>query len=120
MQCWGSNSLGELGDDAVVLPSNGAVTPADLGSGVTAMCAGGNHTCVVQSGVVKCFGDNSQGQGGFAPGLASIATAVQGLSGFVAKDVACGQFHTCAISTAGAIKCWGINRAASSATARRT
>lgn len=107
VQCWGSNTFGEAG--GVGLPSNGAITPADLGSGVTALCAGGNHTCVVQAGVVKCFGDNSQGQGGFAPGLASIATAVEGLSGFVAKDVACGQFHTCAISTAGAIKCWGIN-----------
>lgn len=109
VQCWGSNLFGEIGDDQVVAQSNGAVTPVNLGSGVTALCAGGNHTCVVQAGVVKCFGDNSQGQGGFAPGAARIATDVQGLSGFVAKDLACGQFHTCAISAIGVIKCWGLN-----------
>lgn len=109
VQCWGSNIFGELGNDTVSLQSNGAITPTGLEAGVTALCAGGNHTCVVHDGVVKCFGDNSQGQGGFAAGGARTATAVQGLAGFVAKDVACGQFHTCAISASGAIKCWGTN-----------
>ncbi len=110
VQCWGSNVFGELGNDSVGAVSSGAITPTGLDSGVTSLCAGGLHTCVIQGAVVKCFGDNSQGQGGFAQGAARIATMVQSLTGFLAKDLACGQFHTCAISVDGAIKCWGQNQ----------
>ena len=110
VQCWGLNAFGELGNDSVTVVSSGAITPTGLDTGVTSLCAGGSHTCVIQGGVVKCFGDNSQGQGGFAQGAARIATPVQSLPGFVAKDLACGQFHTCAISGVGAIKCWGQNQ----------
>lgn len=77
---------------------------------MTSVCAGTYHTCAVQAGVVKCFGDNSQGQSGFVQGLARVPTNVQGLTGFVAKQVACGSFHTCALSAAGQIKCWGSNQ----------
>ncbi|CAN5831850.1 hypothetical protein BH11MYX4_BH11MYX4_67700 [soil metagenome] len=110
VQCWGDNTLGELGNDSVSPVSNGAIAPTGLGSGVTSICAGTYHTCVIQSGVVKCFGDNSQGQSGIAPAAARVPSAVQGLTaGFAPKELACGQFHTCALSDAGAIKCWGQN-----------
>jgi alpha-tubulin suppressor-like RCC1 family protein len=107
--CWGSNIFGELGNDSVSIVSTGVTTPTGLSTGVTSICAGTHHTCVVHNGVVKCFGDNSQGQGGYAQGVARLATPVQGLTGFVTKQVVCGVFHTCALGESGVIKCWGSN-----------
>ena len=109
LRCWGSNIFGELGDDAISLQSNGAITPVGLSAGVTSVCAGYGHTCAVHNGGVKCWGMNDRGQSGTAA-TARVPTPVTDLASGV-KEVACGTFHTCAVLDSGDAKCWGSNDA---------
>jgi len=109
LRCWGSNIFGELGDDAISLQSNGAITPVGLSAGVTSVCAGFGHTCAVHNGGVKCWGMNDRGQSG-TTATARVPTPVTELASGV-KQVACGMFHTCAVLDSGDAKCWGSNDA---------
>jgi alpha-tubulin suppressor-like RCC1 family protein len=60
--CWGSNSTGQLGDGTQVDKN----VPTDVPglSGVSAVAAGGGHTCalIALDGSVKCWGNNNVGQ----------------------------------------------------------
>src|ERR1700694_5434338 len=81
-------------------------------SGVTAISAGGVHTCALTTSGVKCWGRNDYGQlgDGQACGTYICTTAVHvtGLTSGVAA-VSLGWYHTCALTTVGGVKCWGAN-----------
>ena len=85
----------------------GATGDAALG-GVIAISAGRDHACAVTSdGAAFCWGDNSEGElgtGDFSG--ASIPAPVAGLSTGVAS-ISAGSYFTCALTTAGAVSCWG-------------
>src|SRR5262249_41566862 len=105
--CWGDNGNGELGDGTTT--QRHVPTPVTgLGSGVTAISAGPYHTCAVKSGgALVCWGDNNPGKlGGGTPAERHNPTPVAGLSSGV-RAVAAGSDHTCAITSAGGVKCWG-------------
>ena len=113
VKCWGYNSIAELGDGTFT----DSTTPVDvvgLGSGVASVSAGEDHTCAVTtSGAVKCWGDNSAGELGVTEGTTGFSTTpvdVVGLGSGVAS-VSAGSGHTCAVTTGGAVKCWGDNGA---------
>ena len=80
-------------------------------SGVTAIAAGGSHTCALTTvGGVKCWGDNEFGQlGNGTTKDSAIPVDVLAL-GTTATAIAAGQYHTCAVTTQGGLKCWGDNR----------
>ncbi len=105
--CWGANDSGQLGD--------GTTTPHDVPRGVIGMgraavqvAVGDRFACgLLASGSVTCWGLGTSGQLGNGT-TASSATPVQvrGLSSGV-TGIAAGGAHACAVTSGGAVRCWG-------------
>ena len=78
--------------------------------GQGAIAAGGHHSCALsERGGVQCWGLNSTGQlgNGTTTNSAEPVPAVGLAAGIAAVDL--GGLHTCALSDAGAVQCWGWN-----------
>ena len=109
VKCWGYNREGQLGNG----DQNDRGTPVDvvgLTSGVVAVTTGWKHSCAVTiEGALKCWGWNDGGQLGDGTTLNStIPIDVDGLSGGIAA-VSAGRQHSCALTTSGGLKCWGLS-----------
>ncbi|HUQ98517.1 MAG TPA: hypothetical protein VM166_03620 [Gemmatimonadaceae bacterium] len=105
--CWGSNSLGELGNP----PSSFTTTPLPVAGGFTftSISPGRLFTCgITTGGAAYCWGDNNSSELGIGgPGNKSAPTAVAGGLSFSA--ISAGGFHACGLTTTGAAYCWGQN-----------
>lgn len=135
VDCWGANGAGQAGGD---IPSGNVVAPAavcDFGQAppcsppntldnVVEVSAGGQFSCAllapVAGGNVACWGDQSEGQLGNGVSTGSTptphyvcttapcdATPANRLSGVV--GIATGIGHACALTSSGAVYCWGRN-----------
>lgn len=109
VKCWGFNSSGQLGDGTTIT----RLEPTDvsgLTSGIVVVSAGARHSCAItEAGGVKCWGANDFGQLGDGTTIARRSPVdVSGLSGSIVAVVA-GYAHSCALTTTGAVKCWGLN-----------
>ena len=110
LQCWGSNSSGQVGDGTTVTKLS-PVPVFGLTSGVISVGAGGYHTCaLITGGTVTCWGDDTWGQAGNNGwDIVPLPATVAGL-GSSAVAVSASYLHTCAWTSAGVVKCWGGNQ----------
>jgi alpha-tubulin suppressor-like RCC1 family protein len=111
--CWGADNDGQLGDGREVSSDRRTGAPIDvvgLTSGVAAIEAALDSTCALTTaGRVKCWGVNfNHGPQQCVDGPCSSSPVdVPGLDGVAAIGV--GMGHACAVTTVGALKCWGDN-----------
>jgi alpha-tubulin suppressor-like RCC1 family protein len=110
VKCWGLNNSSQVGDGTTV----NRTTPTNvtgLASGVAVIANGPSHSCAVTTlGAVKCWGQNDSGQvgDGTTNNVRSTPVPLTSLASGVSA-VALGSFHSCALMTTGAVKCWGLN-----------
>ena len=108
VECWGSNTFGELGRGTI---SQYDPLPFPVSGGLTAsqVSAGDGFTCAVTlAKTVKCWGDGNDGElgnGTFTD--SSTPVKVKGLTNVT--QVAAGYFHACALESNGSVWCWGDN-----------
>jgi len=113
--CWGSNGEGQIGDERACGMRCSAPSPVTgLDSGVAAISVAGLHACALTTGgAVRCWGFNFDGQVGTGTSGTIYTTPanVSGLDSGVAAISANGGFrgHTCALTSAGRLQCWGDN-----------
>jgi len=90
-----------------------SVSPAAASSYASTIAAGYNHTCLIRSGKAYCWGDNSYGElGNYSSVSSDVPAAVYtggALSGVTLTAITAGYDYTCALSSAGAVYCWGYN-----------
>lgn len=124
VECWGLNSLHQLGFTSTAscggTECTNTPTPVPGLVDVVQIALGGGHTCALHGdGTVDCWGASDGGQTA-APPASSIAcgklssrrcvpapTKVDGLSNVV--QLALGTGHSCALRADGTVKCWGSN-----------
>ncbi|HEX8821920.1 MAG TPA: fibrinogen-like YCDxxxxGGGW domain-containing protein, partial [Archangium sp.] len=117
VRCWGRNDSGQLGyghtrslgDDEAV--SGSGYVP--FGGRAVELVAGSAHTCaLLDTGKVRCWGHNGHGQLGLLHtrpiGDDELPSGDVDVGGSVRHLVA-GAWHTCALLSTGAVRCWGRN-----------
>jgi len=127
LKCWGDNSSGQLGlgdtdhrgDDSGEMGSS--LQDIDFGSGrlAVAIATGSAHTCaLLDDDSLKCWGNNSSGQLGLGDtdhrgdDSGEMGSSLQDIdfgSGRIARALAAGASHTCALLDDESLKCWGEN-----------
>ena len=117
MMCWGLNLSGQLGNNSGSIFHSTPIGVSGLASGVKDITAGSTHTCaVLESGGAMCWGENTYGQlGNGTTNGSSTPVAVNDLQD--ALEISAGGIyscdgsghHTCALTSTGGVKCWGMN-----------
>src|SRR6266566_5300081 len=128
LYCWGWNKDNQLATDTVKASDSPLAIPSDVkfvfvtagGSHSCAikyrsLSAGGVHTCgVATSGEPYCWGDNLEGRlgtGGSSFTRRSWNTKPSPPKGELRLTmISAGEYHTCGVTTDGAVYCWGSNK----------
>jgi alpha-tubulin suppressor-like RCC1 family protein len=107
--CWGANDSGQLGIGNTTPASRPMPLMMSDYPGADRITAGDRHTCVVEDGLVNCWGDNSSGQlgdGTFERRL--TRTEVQRVPLTPVGALSAGAQSTC-VMTGRELYCWGAN-----------
>jgi len=109
VRCWGVNDQFQLGA-GVAAETSTPVLVADLANGIRDVSAGAGHTCVaVATGEIHCWGGNAHGELGIGTASSTPVAKPQRVLGLPEPMmmVRSGFAHTCAVSAAGEVLCWG-------------
>lgn len=107
LKCWGSNSVGQLGD-GTTLSKNSPVSVDDANN-YNKVSVGANNSCgITATGLLKCWGSNDNGRLGI--GVASggdslVPVAVDASETY--SEILVGYSSSCGLTTQGILKCWG-------------
>lgn len=109
VKCWGKSLYSDVAGNSGPY----STTPVDLdgfSSSVAGISVGGDHGCAVTTaGAAQCWGANQSGALGDGSSTPStVPVDVVGLGSGV-MQVSAGPGISCAVTTAGAAKCWGDN-----------
>jgi len=112
--CWGDNGNGQIGIGAaaVGIDQPTPVQVTGLSSGVVQIAVGYDHACALtDAGALFCWGDNFDGQLG--DGTTTDQPEPVSPVGLPANivSVSAGDTHTCVLTQAGDVYCWGNNTA---------
>ncbi|CAM9284026.1 unnamed protein product, partial [Phaeothamnion confervicola] len=129
LRCWGYNNRGQTGYGSTSSPylyigdssseMGSGLTSVSLGTGRTAtkVWCGSSFTCVLlDDATTKCFGEGTRYQLGTGSAT-TISTSSQmgdslaaiSLDFTAAAAGAAGQYFACVLSSAGVLKCFGVN-----------
>ncbi|MDO8336043.1 MAG: hypothetical protein Q7T74_04675 [Candidatus Saccharibacteria bacterium] len=115
--CWGRGGDGQLGnngtaDSITPIPVVKGTSDIFNGQRMTQISGGQSHMCAVNSGLVACWGKNTNGQLGRASGnttSSSVPVQVATLGPtLITNQISAGGQSTCAVVANNAL-CWGDN-----------
>src|SRR6186713_478445 len=101
-RCWGGNMYGAVGDQTT--EDQPSPHPVALDQ-VTAISAGGWHTCALGGGQAHCWGGNEHGQLGDGGNQDSGVPVPVSLDDVL--EIEAGGQHSCARLAGGVARCWG-------------
>lgn len=109
--CWGRNDTGQLAG-ASGLAGEESPTQIPVATATQSIHMASHHACALtDSGAVQCWGDGSLGQlgtGDLAQGL-PLSVNLPGME--LARAIATGDTHSCALLASGRVACWGTGDA---------
>ena len=112
VQCWGENSSGQLGVGGS--PTSPQEVPLANGALAASVSAASSHSCALSpSGHIQCWGNNYDGKlgiGSLDDSSAYGPTPIDAPASLVFTSLSIGEVHSCAVSSAGEVWCWGGNR----------
>jgi alpha-tubulin suppressor-like RCC1 family protein len=112
VSCWGSNAAGAFG----IGKGGPAYAPRDVATGAMwkTIGVGNAHACGIRlDGTLWCWGDDTRGQLGIGPDAVALGAIhdapTQVMVGTLWDQLGVGADHTCAVTSSGALYCWGAN-----------
>jgi alpha-tubulin suppressor-like RCC1 family protein len=115
LYCWGNPANGRLGNGTTTVNVTSPTQISDGGTphtDWTAISVGTGHACGIRSGAsgLFCWGLNTNGQvGDGTTADKTTPTAVTVGASLNVARVNAGDVHTCAVTSGGALYCWGDN-----------
>jgi len=109
IHCWGSNGFGQLGDGTRT-STNAEREVVGIVNAVSLSSQRDHNCALLATGFVVCWGRNDFGQvDGTLGGDRLVPTPVTTLAAGDAVAVTTGFQHSCILTPAGTVRCWGRN-----------
>ncbi len=110
LYCWGKNTYGRLGLGDTLDRNSPTLVAQNLSTrNIEEISTRYEHTCVIATGEVLCWGYNYYGQLGVGDDTARYVPTIVGgvISNEVAAHLSVGMWHSCVVTAEDRVYCWG-------------